>query len=136
MKTKKNESDVNEFLSAVEPEEKRKDSLVLLKMMGGVTGDAAAMWGGNIVGFGKYSYKYASGHSGEWFLTGFSPRKQNITVYIMSGFDRYQELMAKLGKHKTGKSCLYLNRLSDVDVVVLRQLVSESVSAMRATDSA
>ncbi len=135
LKTKKNEASVDEYIAAVEPEEKRRDSETLLKMMREITGDQGAMWGDSLVGFGKYSYTYASGHGGEWFLTGFSPRKRNLTVYIMSGFDRYDELMAKLGKHKTGKSCLYLNRLSDVDVEVLKELVSGSVTHMKESNS-
>lgn len=134
-KTKKTEASVDTYVAAVEPEEKRQDSFELLKMMREITGDQGAMWGASLVGFGKYSYKYASGHSGEWFVTGFSPRKQNLTVYVMSGFDRYDELMSKLGKHKTGKSCLYLKRLSDVDTDVLRQIVSESVVAMRESNA-
>ncbi len=131
LKTKKNKASIEKFIAAVESEEKRKDCETLLKLMRDVTGDEGAMWGGSIVGFGKYSYKYASGHSGEWFLTGFSPRKQNLTLYIMSGFDRYEELMGRLGKHTTGKSCLYVKRLSDIDMKVLKDLVVESVDAMK-----
>ncbi len=85
------------------------------------------MWGPSIVGFGTYHYKYASGREGDWFLTGFSPRKQNLTLYIMAGFKRYDELLNKLGKYKTGKSCLYIRNLDDVDVDVLRELVKQSV---------
>ena len=130
LKTKKNEASIEEFIAGVEPEQKRQDSETLLKLMRDITGDEGAMWGDSIVGFGRYSYKYASGHRGEWFLTGFSPRKQNMTLYIMSGFDRYDELLVKLGKHTTGKSCLYVKRLSDVDQDVLEELVRESVEAM------
>jgi hypothetical protein len=89
------------------------------------------MWGDSIVGFGAYRYKYESGREGEWFLTGLSPRKANLTLYIMSGFSRYQELLDKLGKHKTGKSCLYINRLDDIDVKALRRLLGESVAHVR-----
>ncbi len=134
LKTKKNDSSVADFIATVEPEEKRQDCEHLLSMMSEITGEEGAMWGDSIVGFGKYKYTYASGHSGEMLLTGFSPRKRNLTIYIMPGFDRYDELMAKLGKHKTGKSCLYINRLSDVDIKVLRELVSESVVVMRESD--
>lgn len=86
------------------------------------------MWGPSIVGFGSYHYKYESGREGDWPKTGFSPRKQNLTLYIMDGFDKYDELMAKLGKHKTGKSCLYVKRLSDIDTGVLTKLVKASVA--------
>ena len=96
-------------------------------MMKEVTGAEPQMWGPSIVGFGAYHYKYESGREGDWFLVGFSPRKQNLTLYIMAGFKRYEELLAKLGKHKTGKSCLYLNKLADVDEEVLRQMVAASV---------
>jgi hypothetical protein len=91
------------------------------------------MWGPSIVGFGSYHYVYASGREGDWPLTGFSPRKQDLTLYIMAGFDRYEALMAKLGKCRTGKSCLYIKRLADVDLRVLKQLVSESVKYMKRT---
>ncbi len=131
LKTKKNAASVDEFIAAIEPEQKRDDCLALYKMMREVTGHEGSMWGGSIIGFGKYSYKYASGHGGEFFLTGFSPRKQNISIYNMAGFDRFEDLMAKLGKHKTGKSCLYVKRLADVDEELLRQLVSESVTVIR-----
>lgn len=136
LKTKKNDASVDAFIAAVESEEKRQDCHTLVAMMQEVTGKPAAMWGPSIIGFDKYSYKYASGHSGEMCLVGFSPRKQNISIYIMAGFDRYDELMSKLGKHKTGKACLYIKRLSDVDVDVLRQLVVESVAVMRANNLA
>jgi hypothetical protein len=97
-------------------------------MMREVTGQAPRLWGGSIVGFGSYHFKYASGHEGDWFLTGFSPRKDALTLYIMAGFDRYPALLARLGKFKTGKSCLYVKRLADVDLAALRQLVSASVA--------
>ena len=86
------------------------------------------MWGTSIVGFGSYRYKYASGREGEWFLTGFSPRKRNLTLYIMAGFENYDSLLADLGKHKTGKSCLYINKLEDVDIPTLRKLIRQSVT--------
>ncbi len=93
------------------------------------------MWGTSIVGFGSYHYKYASGRENEWFLVGFSPRKQNLTLYIMSGFDDYESLLADLGKYKTGKSCLYINKLEDVDLPTLRELVKKSVTHMAETNS-
>ncbi|MGD8700770.1 MAG: DUF1801 domain-containing protein, partial [Gemmatimonadales bacterium] len=101
-----------------------------------VTGEQPEMWGDSIVGFGTYRYEYESGRSGEWFLTGFSPRKANLTLYIMSGFSRYQELLRKLGKHKTGKSCLYINHLDDIDMKVLRRLIRESVAHVKRREKA
>jgi hypothetical protein len=89
------------------------------------------MWGPSIVGFGSYQYTYESGREGDWFLTGFSPRKQNLTLYIMAGFERWDDLMAKLGRHTTGKSCLYVKRLSDIDAKVLKELVTASVKHMK-----
>lgn len=93
------------------------------------------MWGDSIVGFGHYHYKYASGREGDWMLTGFAPRKRNLTLYIMSGFEEYDDLMQKLGKHSTGKSCLYINKLEDIDLDVLRELVGRSVQHMRETNA-
>lgn len=131
LKTKRTQASVSAFLDAVENEQRRADCRTVLNLMRAVTGEEPKMWGPSMVGFGSYHYKYASGREGDWFVTGFSPRKQDLTLYIMAGFDRYDELMAKLGKYKTGKSCLYLKRLSDVDLGVLRELVTASVEAMR-----
>ena len=130
-KTKKNTLSVTAFLNRIENEERRKDCKTVLAMMKQITGSKPAMWGTSIVGFGSYHYVYASGHEGDWPLTGFSPRKQDLTLYVMAGFDRYKPLMAKLGKYKTGKSCLYVKRLSDIDLKVLKQLVTESVKRMK-----
>jgi hypothetical protein len=127
LKTKQTDASVKAFLNRVPEERKRKDSFAVLRMMEEITGDKAAMWGSAIVGFGKYHYKYASGHQGDAPLVGFSPRKQNLTLYIMGGFDGYQELLGKLGKYKMGKACLYLNKLEDVDQATLRELVRRSV---------
>lgn len=135
LKTKENDGDVTAFLNTVEKEQKREDSFALLNLMEDVTGEPGKMWGDSIVGFGSYHYKYASGREADWMLVGFSPRKQNLTLYIMAGFDNYDDLLGKLGKHKTGKSCLYINKLADVDEGVLRQLVKESVDHMIATNS-
>ena len=135
LKTQPNEQNVEDFLNNVENETKRKDSFSILEMMKEDTGAEPIMWGDSIIGFGSYQYKYASGRDAEWFLTGFSPRKQNLTLYIMSGFEEYDELLDKLGKHSTGKSCLYIKRLEDVDQDVLRDLVSKSVEHMRATNA-
>jgi len=126
-KTKKTKASVAEFLNAIEDPQKRKDSKTIVKMMKEATGNKPAMWGAGMVGFGNYHYKYASGREGDWFLTGFAPRKQDLTLYIMDGFKSYKPLMKRLGKYKTGKACLYIKRLDDVDVVALRELITRSV---------
>ena len=131
LKTKVNDASVTDFLNTVEDEEKRKDCFEVLKIMKQVTKAEPKMWGTSIVGFGSYHYKYASGHEGDWMVIGFSPRKQNLTLYIMPGFERYKELLGKLGKHSTGVSCLYVKRLKDVDMKVLKELVNESVKVMK-----
>src|SRR5210317_1474295 len=119
-KTKKNDASVENFLNSVANQTRREDSLSLLGLMRDVTGEEAKMWGSSIVGFGSYHYVYQSGREGDWMLTGFSPRKQNLAIYIMPGFSAYDSLLDKLGKHKTGKSCLYINKLADVDLKVLK----------------
>ncbi len=134
LKTQKNDASVEDFLRSVPNERKREDSLAILELMRDVTGEEPSMWGTSIVGFGTYRYRYASGREGEWFLVGFSPRKQNLTLYIMSGFDNYDSLLADLGKFKTGKSCLYINKLEDVDLPTLRELVKQSVSHVARTN--
>ena len=127
LKTQKNKVSVNAFLNSIDDDQQRKDAKTIAKIMKEVTGTKPSMWGPGIVGFGSYHYKYASGREGDWFLTGFSPRKQNLTVYIMDGFKGRGTLLKKLGKHKTGKSCLYIKRLADVKVDVLHELVKASV---------
>src|SRR5690349_2210727 len=122
LKTKINDASVQKFLDSVENEQRREDALVVLDLLRDVTELEPAMWGTSIVGFGSYHYKYASGHEGDAARIGFSPRKANLVIYITPGFDRYDDLMRKLGKYKTGVSCLYITRLSDVNVDVLRQL--------------
>lgn len=131
LKTQPTDEDVTAFLNSIEDERKRADALATCALMGEVTGEPPRMWGKNMVGFGSYDYLYASGKSGTWFLAGFSPRKTSLTLYVMSGFAGADDLMARLGKHKTGKSCLYLKRLSDVDEEVLRKLVAGSVATMK-----
>lgn len=131
-KTRFNDASVTAFLDAVPDERKRQDSYALLEMMRDVTGEAPRMYGDSIVGFGHYHYKYESGREGDMPVVAFSPRKQNLTLYIMSGFDGYEELRAGLGKHKVGKSCLYINKLADVDPAALREMVARSVASMRA----
>ena len=135
LKTKRNKGDVEAFLNSVQDEKKRQDSFTVLELMKKVTGKQPEMWGDSIVGFGSYHYKYASGREGDWMLTGFSPRKQNLTVYIMPGFDKYDQLLSKLGKHSTGKSCLYIKKIEDVDLDVLKELVKQSVEHMAKTSA-
>ena len=131
LKTKPNDKNVIEFLNNVENKRKRDDSFEILKLMREVTQEEPVMWGDSIVGFGSYHYKYASGREADWLQIGFSPRKQTLTVYIMDGFGKYTELLEKLGKHKTGKSCLYINKLEDVSIPVLKELMIESVKYVR-----
>lgn len=132
LKTKKINAGVSEFLESVENEQRRKDSLELLKLFEEVTKDTPMVWGNGIIGFGEYHYKNErSSQEGDWPLTGFSPRKQNMTVYIMPGFSNYEALLSKLGKHKIGGSCLYFNKLEDIDVKVLKQIIRKSVVDMK-----
>jgi hypothetical protein len=132
-KTQPTRQKVSEFIAGIEDQRKRADCRELMKLMREVTGNRATMWGAAIVGFGKYHYKYASGREGDFFLTGFSPRKQALSIYIISGFKAHDGLMKKLGKFKTGKSCLYVKTLDDIDRAVLRELVEKSVAYMRET---
>ena len=134
LKTKPTDKSVDLFLKRVENPTKREDSFKILELMKELTKEEPVMWGDSIVGFGKYHYKYASGREGDWPLVGFSPRKQNLTLYIMSGFDKYSELLENLGKYKTGKSCLYINKLKDVDTKILKELILESVEHMKKED--
>ncbi len=134
-KTMPTDASVEDYLNSVPDEAKRQDSFALLELMEEVTGEKAVMWGDSIVGFGTYHYVYASGREGDWPVTGFAPRKQALTLYIMAGFDQYDELLSRLGKHRTGKSCLYIKRLSDVDVDVLRELVAASAAHMAESDA-
>ncbi|MEM7168682.1 MAG: DUF1801 domain-containing protein [Pseudomonadota bacterium] len=131
LKTKATSESVTDFIAAIEPAEKKKDCEVLRAMMARASEMPAKMWGPSIVGFGSYDYKTASGHSGTFFLTGFAPRKQALTVYIMPGFNSYGALLEKLGKHKISKSCLYIKKLQDVNLTVLEELVASSVTKMR-----
>lgn len=130
-KTAETEADPRAYLDGLVDETKRADSSALLEMMERVTGEPPVMWGPSMIGFGRYHYKYDSGREGDFMLTGFAPRKQNLSVYIMPGFDTYEEELGKLGKHKTAKSCLYIRRLDDVDTDVLEAIVSDSVRLMR-----
>ncbi len=131
LKTRKNDASVEDFLNSVEDEQRRNDCWTVVKLMRDAAKAEPAMWGSNIVGFGSYHYRYASGREGDWMLVGFSPRKQNLTLYIMSGFDGYETLMTKLGKYKTGKCCLYLKRLEDVHLPTLKKLIQQSVKSLK-----
>lgn len=127
-KTKRTDASVEEFLNGIENEKKRTDSFAILELMKEVTGEEPQMWGTSIVGFGSYHYKYASGREGDWMLVGFSPRKQSLTLYIMPGFENYDELLGNLSKHKTSKSCLYINKLADVDQSECAERTCKAVS--------
>lgn len=133
LKTKKNNASVAKFMNGIEDPAQRADCRKISAMMKKATGSRPKMWGTAIVGFGSYSYSNSAGKDFEWMLTGFSPRKQATSVYIMSGFKKFDALMKKLGRHKTGKSCLYIKRLEDVDEKVLQQLIDASVKYMRKT---
>ena len=126
LKTKPTDVNPAQYIAAIEDEERRKDVETVMKMMREATGEAPVMWGNDMVGFGKYAYKYASGHSGEWAVTGFASRKQALTLYFCGGLDNQADLLAKLGKHKTGKGCLYIKRMSDVDQNALREMIERS----------
>jgi predicted CopG family antitoxin len=130
LKTKETTANVSEFIDKIRDSQRREDCRVVSDIMRDVTGEEPKMWGSSIVGFGRYHYKYASGREGDWPITGFSPRKGDLTLYIMGGFDSFSDLMKELGKYKTGKSCLYIKKLADIDVGVLRKLVKKSVKLM------
>ena len=127
LKTKLNDKNVEAFLNSVSDTKKRQDCFVLLDLVKKTTKFEPKMWGDSIVGFGSYHYKSKSGQEGDWFLTGFSPRKQNLTIYIISGFDRHESLMKKIGKHKTSKGCLYIKSVDDINLELLGELIEKSV---------
>lgn len=132
LKTQRNNASVEAFLNNVPDEEKRKDCFTVLELMRKVSKEEPAMWGDSIVGFGSYHYKSErSKQEGDWFIMGFSPRKQNLTLYIMPGISRYKELVDQLGKYKTGGSCLYIKKLSDVDPKILKQLITNAYKNMK-----
>ena len=130
-KTKATGASVTAFINSIDDTQKRADARKVAAMMRKATGKRAKLWGPSIVGYGTYHYKYASGREGDFLMTGFSPRKQALTVYVIPGFEHFETLMNKLGKYKTGKSCLYIKRLSDVDEKILEQLINRSVKYMR-----
>ena len=130
LKTKETKASVAAFLNKISDVQRRKDCQTVLELMQRATGEKPKMWGSSIVGFGRYKYRYASGREGEWLVIGFSPRKTDLTLYIMRGFEESEALLAKLGKCKTGKGCLYIKRLDDVEIPVLKKLISKSVAMM------
>jgi len=130
-KTKATRASVDKYLAAIGDEQRRDDCRALAKLMTGITKEPPVMWGPSIVGFGSYHYRYASGHEGDSCLAGFASRKGDISIYVTSGFEGQETLLAKLGKYKTGKVCLYVKRLADIDLEVLESLVEGSVAEMR-----
>ena len=130
-KTIPNNQSVEAFIDSVEPETKRDDAGEILNLMKKITGEKPAMWRPSIVGFGKYKYVYESGRAGDWMLTGFSPRKQALTLYLMSGYEKLGGLLEKLGKYKNSVSCLYIKRLSDIDMNVLEEMIRESIKIIK-----
>ena len=130
LKTKETTESVSAFLDRIADESRREDCRAVVDIMQSVTKEEPRMWGTSIVGFGRYQYKYKSGREGEWMITGFSPRKGDLTLYIFGGFDKFSDLLPNLGKYKTAGSCLYIRKLADVDVKVLRKLVTKSVKLM------
>lgn len=127
LKTKPTDNDVTAFLNRIEDQQKREDAFAILEMMREATGAEPKMWGESIIGFGDYHYRYASGREGDWFQVGFSPRKQSLTLYLTYGYEEKTDLLGALGKYKTGKACLYVKRLSDVNQDTLKQLIRSSV---------
>ena len=132
LKTQPTDGDVEAFLATISDERRRTDARAICALMSDLSGEPPVIWGTGLFGFGSYAYTYASGRSGEWFAVGFAPRKQALTLYIMDGFGDYEALLARLGPHKTGKSCLHVKRLEDVDEDVLRELITRSLAHVRA----
>jgi hypothetical protein len=130
LKTKPTDQSVEAFIAAIPDQGRREDCAALVKLFKRVTGQPARMWGPSIVGFGSYHYTYASGREGDWPVLAFSPRKQNLTLYLMLKYAEHGALMKKLGKHTTAKSCLYIKRLADIDTKVLEQLIAKSLKAL------
>jgi hypothetical protein len=130
LKTKKNKKSATGFIKSIENEQRRKDCFNLLKLMSESTGSKPVMWGDAIVGFGDYHYRSTSGREGDWFAAGFSPRKQNISLYLIGGYKSFPGLLKKLGKYKTGVSCLYINKMSDIDAKILKDLIKKSTATL------
>jgi hypothetical protein len=135
LKTQVNKASVEKFINSTKDEEKRKDCLVLLDLMKKTFKEEPKMWGSSIVGFGSFHYKGKSGREGDWLVTGFSPRKQNMTVYFCLGFKHLEPLLKKLGKFKTSVGCLYVNKLSDIDVKVLKEMLKETKTNQKSLES-
>ena len=131
-KTKPTKASVTQFINKIPDAGRREDCFAIAKMMEEITGSKPVMWGPSIVGFGTFSYKYASGHKGDWPVAAFSPRKQDLTLYLTIGFEKYEELLGQLGKHRKSKACLYIKRLSDVHVPTLKKLIKQSVKDLKA----
>ena len=130
-KTKKTAASVEKFLDAVKDESRRDDCYAVIEIMKAITKQEPAMWGSSIVGFGSYTYQYAGGKEADWPLAAFSPRKQDLTIYIMPGFENYPDLMKKLGKFKTSKACLYIKKLDDIHIPTLKQLIKTSIQEFK-----
>lgn len=135
MKTIPTRASVDKFLKGITDDRKRADCYQILELLKKTTKAEPKMWGTSIVGFGKYHYVYESGREGDSFIIGFSPRKQNITLYIMGGFDQFEDLLQQLGKHSTGKSCLYINKLEDINRNILKKLINKSMKAAEKNSS-
>lgn len=131
LKTQPNDGDVDALLAAIPDARRQADARAVCALMTELSGEPPVMWGDSLVGFGSYAYTYASGRSGEWFAVGFASRKQALTLYLMDGFTEYEGLLAELGPHKTGKSCLHVKHLADVDEAVLRELITRSLKQVR-----
>lgn len=131
VKTKPTKESVHSFINSFESSEKRNDCFAILKMMQEITGEEPRMWGSSIIGFGQYHYQYKSGREGNWPLTGFSPRKNTLSLYLMNGLKHYEAQLAELGRHKTGKACLYIKNLSDINQSVLEEMIRSSVEYMK-----
>lgn len=134
LKTKQTDQSVEDFLDSIPDDKKREDSYTILELMKNATGLEPKMWGDSIIGFGSYHYCYESGREGDWFLTGFSPRKQNLTLYVMAGFTQYEALLQKLGKFSTGKACLYIKKIEDIDIPTLEELIRQSADHIARTN--
>lgn len=132
-KSNPNSTNPAEFIAAVDHETRRSDAETLLEIMGRTTGYEPKMWGPTIVGFGRYHYVYESGREGDFLIVGFSPRKANLVIYLLPGYEDFTDQLARLGKHKIGKSCLYVNKLADIDQGVLEEMIAISVTTMQAT---
>ena len=130
LKTRQNETDPIAFINNVENKTRLQDSLKILSLLSELTGEPPKMWGASIIGFGKMYYTNTTGEK-EWMMIGFSPRKQNLTIYFMNGFRKYESQLKRLGKHKLGKSCLYINKLSDINIAVLKEMMKDSIDHIR-----